>query len=60
MGVAREQGEVHVFFSAKTHNVREFLTDCDAIFEVNATHRWQLRTFRLLKPLPTQEWEWQI
>jgi hypothetical protein len=57
---AGEQGEVHVFFSAKTHNVRELLTDCDAMFEVNAAHGWQLRIFRLLKPQTTQEWEWQI
>jgi hypothetical protein len=57
---SREQGEVHVFFSAKTHNHREFLTGCDAIFEFNAAHGWQLRTFRLLKPQSTQEWEWQI
>jgi hypothetical protein len=57
---SREQGEIHVFFSAKTHNHREFLTDCDAIFEFNATHGWQMRTFRLLKPQTTEEWGWQI
>jgi hypothetical protein len=53
---SREQGEVHVFFSAKTHNGQEFLTDCDAIFEFNAAHGWQMRTFRLLKPQTTEEW----
>jgi len=53
---SREQGEVHVFFSAKTHNGREFLTDCDAIFEFRPEHGWQLRTFRLRKPQTTEEW----
>ncbi len=57
---SREQGEVHVFFSAKTHNGQEFLTDCDAIFEFHAQHGWQLRTFRLLKPQTTEEWGFQI
>lgn len=57
---SREQGEVHVFFSAKTHNGREFLTDCDAIFDFHADRGWQLRTFRLLKPQTNEEWDWQI
>jgi hypothetical protein len=57
---SREQGEVHVFFSAKIHNGREFLTDCDAIFQFHAQHGWQLRSFRLLKPQTTEEWNWQI
>lgn len=57
---SRERGEVHVFFSAKTHNSREFLTDCDALFEFHPEHGWQLRTFRLLKPQTNEEWGWQI
>ena len=58
--LSREQGEVHVSFSAKTHNGREFLTDCDAIFQFHAQHGWQLRSFRLLKPQSTEEWNGQI
>ncbi len=57
---SREQGEVHIFFSAKTHNSREFLTDCDAIFQFHSERGWQLRTFRLLKPQTTEEWGFQI
>jgi len=57
---SREQGEVHVFFSAKSHNGQEFLTDCDAVFEFHSQHGWQLRSFRLLKPQTNEEWGWQI
>jgi len=57
---AREQGEVHVFFSAKARNSREFLTDCDAIFEFRPGHGWQMKSFRLLKPQTNEEWGWQI
>ncbi len=57
---SREQGEVHVFFSAKTHNGREFLTDCDALFEFHPEYGWQMKSFRLLKPQTNEEWNWQI
>jgi hypothetical protein len=57
---SREQGEVHVFFSAKTHNSHEFLTGCDAVFEFRSEQGWQLRSFRLLKPQTNEEWGWQI
>jgi hypothetical protein len=56
----REAGEIHVFFSAKAHNFREFLTDCDAVFEFSPEHGWQLKSFRLLKPQTNDEWGWQI
>lgn len=56
----RERGEVRVFFSAKTHGSQEFLTDCDAAFTFDPEHGWQMRSFRLLKPQTTEEWEWQI
>ncbi|HEY7326532.1 MAG TPA: hypothetical protein VH592_02755 [Gemmataceae bacterium] len=57
---SREQGEVHVFFSAKTHNAQEFLTDCDSVFEFDPQHGWQLRGFRLLKPQTNEDWNFQI
>lgn len=56
----RERGEVHVFFTAKTHNIREFLTGCDAVFAFHPQHGWQLRSFRLLKPQSTEEWPFQL
>lgn len=57
---SREQGEVRVFFSAKAQNGREFLTDCDAIFDFHPEHGWQMRSFRLLKPQTNEEWGFQI
>jgi hypothetical protein len=57
---SREQGEVHVFFSAKTHGSQEFLSDCDAVFTFHPEHGWQMRSFRLLKPQTNEEWNWQI
>jgi hypothetical protein len=57
---AREPGEVHVFFSAKTHNGQEFFADCDAVFQFHSEHGWQLRTFRLLNPLTNEDWGFQI
>jgi hypothetical protein len=57
---SREQGEVHVFFSAKTHNGQEFLTGVDAIFGFHPDHGWQLRSFRLLKPQTDEEWGFQM
>ena len=56
----RERGEIHVFFSAKTHGVQEFLADCNAIFAFHPEHGWQMRSFRLLKPQSNEEWEFQI
>jgi hypothetical protein len=57
---SREQGEVHVFFSAKTHNGQEFFTDCDSVFEFDPQQGWQLRGFRLLKPQTNEDWNFQI
>jgi hypothetical protein len=57
---SRERGEVHVFFSAKTHNGQEFLTDCDSVFEFDSQQGWQLRSFRLLKPQTNEDWNFQI
>jgi hypothetical protein len=57
---SREKGETQVRFSAKTHGVQEFLTDCEAIFEFRPEHGWQLKSFRLLKPQTNEEWPWQI
>lgn len=56
----RQRGEVHVFFSAKTHGIHEFLADCDAVFAFHPEHGWQMRTFRFLKPQSNEEWEFQI
>lgn len=56
----RERGLVHVFFSAKTHNGQDFLTDCDAVFTFQPERGWQMSGLRLLKPQSNEEWNLQI
>lgn len=49
-----------VLFSVKAIGVREFLADCDAIFEFDPPHGWRMREVRLFKPQTSEEWPVQF
>jgi hypothetical protein len=57
---SRMNGTTRVFFSVKAIGFREFLADCDAIFDFDGQHGWRMRAVRLFKPQTNEEWPTQF
>ena len=57
---SREKGTTQVSFSVKVAGFRDFLADCDAVFDFDLKQGWRLKSVRLLKPQTTEEWPQQF